>query len=132
LFFLVKGLLDRLGYLSPPALNDCMMRTLQQQRVGRAAGLAGQVEPPGAICWWMGLALARNLIMILIGTLVWPSAVAERDLSLLSVRPLSTMQRADGEKSIHVNLIPPRACLSNAPIIEMRWRSIVRRQTFSR
>jgi hypothetical protein len=36
----------------------------------------------------MGLALARNLIMILIGsTLLRPSAVTELDLSLLSVSP---------------------------------------------
>jgi hypothetical protein len=31
------------------------------------------------------------------------------------------MQRANGEKSTQVNLVLPRACLSGALIIELRW-----------
>jgi hypothetical protein len=72
-----------------------------------------------------GLVLGRNLIMTLIGASL-VRLLGPQNLTCRCYLPLAqSMQRADGEKSTHVDLVSLRACLSAALIIEARWPSKV-------
>jgi hypothetical protein len=71
-----------------------------------------------------GLALARNLIMILIGASLARLLGPQNLTCRCYLPPAQSMQRADGE--IHpYQSRSLRACLSAALIIEVRWRSKV-------
>jgi hypothetical protein len=52
-----------------------------------------------------GLALARNLIMILIGASLVRLLGPQNLTCRCYLPPAQSMQRADGEKSTHVNLV---------------------------